>query len=116
MQQLRLMQQTRGLSAPLSTPVSSNLPNFQAMEMRLPTRSPHAELATSPAHRQQEFDRQSWPRSLGEVLVADDEVNHHEGTLGATLREFLQPQVDSTVAVFFTAAIWRCFSESLTSN
>jgi hypothetical protein len=61
--------------------------------MRVPSGSPHAVLASSLAHQQQDLSRQTWPRSLGEVLVADEEVNHHEGILGATLREFLQPQV-----------------------
>ena len=93
MQQLRLLQQTRGFSAPPPAPVSSSLPTFQSMDMRVPSGSPHAVHAKSPAHHQQEFGRQPWPRSLGEVLVADEEVNQHEGTLGATLREFLQPQV-----------------------
>jgi hypothetical protein len=95
MQQLRLLHQSRGFSAPPSAPVSSSLPNFQSIEMRVPSGSPHAVLAMSPTHQQHEFGRQPWPRSLGEVLVADEEVSHHEGTLGATLREFLQPQVDT---------------------
>jgi hypothetical protein len=97
MQQLRLQQQTRGSSAPSTVPISGTLPDFQS-EMLLPSGSPRAPVGTLSPSRQEVFDRQAWPRSLGDLLVADPEIDLHEGTLGATLREFLQPQVRGVVA------------------
>lgn len=97
MQQLRLQQQTRGSSAPSTVTISGNLPDFQS-GMLLPSGSPRAPVGTLSPSRQEVFNPQAWPRSLGDLLVADPEIDPHEGTLGATLREFLQPQVRGSVA------------------
>ena len=61
------------------------------MEMRLPSGYPRAALATSSPRQLEVHDRQ--PRSLGEMLIVDQQDDLHDGALGATLRELLQPQV-----------------------
>jgi hypothetical protein len=91
MQQLRLRQETVGFLSSTSALVSGKPTEFQPL---LPAASPLASLSESPPRRQQVFDGQQWPRSLGDLLVADQEIDQHEGTLGATLREFMHPQVD----------------------
>ena len=95
MQQLRLRQETVAFSAPASVLVSGKPTEFQPL---LPT----ASLPESSPRRQQVFDGQQWPRSLGDLLVADQEIDQHEGTLGATLREFMHPQVDCAHLVCLT--------------
>ena len=99
MQQLRLRQEAVAFSAPASALVSGKPTEFQPL---LPAASPLASLSESPPRRQQVFDGQQWPRSLGDLLVADQEMDQHEGTLGATLREFMHPQVHCAHLVCLT--------------
>lgn len=98
MQQLRLRQEAVAFSAPASALVSGKPTEFQPL---LPSASP-LPLPESSPRRQQVFDGQQWPRSLGDLLVADQEIDQHERTLGATLREFMHPQVHCAHLVCLT--------------
>ena len=76
------------------------------MEMRMTSGSPRAALTTSSPRQLEVHDRQ--PRSLGEMLIVDQQDDLHDGALGATLREFLQPQVDYLVSALCAAAPCFC--------
>ena len=78
------------------------------MEMRMTSGSPRAALTTSSPRQLEVYDRQQWPRSLGEMLIVDQQDDLHDGALGATLREFLQPQVDYLVSALCATAPCFC--------
>jgi hypothetical protein len=115
MQQLKL-QQDRAFLTSSSMPASGNFPDIQSLELQLPSGSANAVLASSSPrqlHQAKHFDRrQPWPRPLGEVLVADQEIEQHEGALGATLREFLQPQVQSNLPLISQVTQYVFFRDS----